>query len=373
MTERQKILIVDDKKANLIALRQVLRCLDVEIFEATSGNEALAATLDNDFAVALLDVMMPGMNGYELAEHLRGDNKTRVIPLVFLTASYADEQHMFRGYEVGGIDYIVKPFDQTVLIQKVKIFLELDHSRRELRRHRDNLEVMVAERTAQLAERVKEMRCLSGVKSIVADSRNSYDEVLEALGNQIPQGWQYPKITCAGINLDGRSFSTPNFRDTPWRQSADIVASGKVLGKVEIGYLEEKPPADEGPFLIEERDLIESIAKTIAGWIERKQAQSRLEHLNRILISLRDVNKLIVHERDPQRLTQQACNILTGTLSYGVAWIVLTGNDGSATMSALAEKGEFLGSMDERVKNGQFPFCIAKSLQDPETLLLNSR
>ena len=146
-----------------------------------------------------------------------------------------------------------------------------------------------------------------------------------------------------------------------------------MLGKVEIGYLEEKPPADEGPFLIEERDLIESIAKTIAGWIERKQAQSRLEHLNRITISLRDVNKLIVHEKDPQRLIQEACNILTGTLSYGIAWIVLTGKDGSARMSGLAEKGEFLGSMDERIMNGQIPFCVAKSLQDPETFAAELR
>ena len=77
MTERQKILIVDDRKENLVALRQVLREVDAEIVEATSGNEALAATLNHEFALAILDVQMPGMNGYELAEHLRGDKKTQ--------------------------------------------------------------------------------------------------------------------------------------------------------------------------------------------------------------------------------------------------------------------------------------------------------
>jgi CheY-like chemotaxis protein len=102
MTDKQKILIVDDKRENLVALRQVLSDLDVEIIEATSGNEALTATLDHHFAVAILDVMMPGMNGYELAEHLRGDKLTRVIPIVFVTASYVDEHYQFRGYEAGG-------------------------------------------------------------------------------------------------------------------------------------------------------------------------------------------------------------------------------------------------------------------------------
>jgi CheY-like chemotaxis protein len=102
--EKQKILIVDDKKENLVVLRRVLEDVDAEVFEATNGNEALAATLDNQFAVAILDVMMPGMGGYELAKHLRGDEKTKVIPIVFLTASFADEQHMFEGYEAGGID-----------------------------------------------------------------------------------------------------------------------------------------------------------------------------------------------------------------------------------------------------------------------------
>ena len=77
---------MDDKKANLLALRKVLMELDVEIIEATGGNEALAATLEHDFAIAILDVMMPGMDGYELAGYLKGDAKTRDIPIIFLTA-----------------------------------------------------------------------------------------------------------------------------------------------------------------------------------------------------------------------------------------------------------------------------------------------
>ena len=150
--EEQKILIVDDRKENLVALRRTLGDLDAEVFEATTGNQALAATLDHDFALAILDVMMPGMSGYELAEHLRGDNKTRAVPIVFVTASHMDEQQIFKGYEAGGIDYIVKPFAPEILLGKVRIFLEMDRYRREMRRHRDHLDTLVTERTAELAE-----------------------------------------------------------------------------------------------------------------------------------------------------------------------------------------------------------------------------
>ncbi|VVS92292.1 response regulator [Desulfoluna spongiiphila] len=141
---KQKILIVDDRQENLYALRKTLACLDVEIIEATSGNKALVATLDNDFAVAILDVKMPGMDGYELAEILRGEERTRVLPIIFNTASTADEHQAFKGYEAGCIDYIVKPFAPAILIGKVRILLELDT-------HRRQLEEMVEARTLQLS------------------------------------------------------------------------------------------------------------------------------------------------------------------------------------------------------------------------------
>jgi len=141
--QKQKILIVDDRKENLFALKKTLACLDVEIIEATSGNKALVATLDNDFAVAILDVKMPGMDGYELAEILRGEDRTRVLPIIFTTASTADERQAFKGYEAGCIDYIVKPFAPAILIGKVRILMEIDS-------HRKQLEDMVKTRTLQL-------------------------------------------------------------------------------------------------------------------------------------------------------------------------------------------------------------------------------
>lgn len=122
----QKILIVDDRPENLLALRTVLGELDIEFIEATNGNDALAATLYHSFALAILDIVMPGMDGYELANLLRGDPRTRRLPIIFMTAAYGEEDHIFKGYEAGAVDYIVKPYNPRVLLSKVSVFLELD-------------------------------------------------------------------------------------------------------------------------------------------------------------------------------------------------------------------------------------------------------
>ncbi len=129
---RQKILIVDDRQENLVALRRVLADLDTELVEANNGNDALAATLHHNFALAILDIMMPGMDGYELANLLRGDLRTHRLPIIFLTAAAGEDAQVFMGYESGGVDYIVKPYNPMILLAKVQVFLELDRKTLEL-------------------------------------------------------------------------------------------------------------------------------------------------------------------------------------------------------------------------------------------------
>ena len=129
----QTILIVDDRPENLFALERVLAPMEARTIAAGSGNDALKATLHHDFALAILDVQMPEMDGYELAELLRGAEATRGLPLIFLTAVHSDEQHVFRGYEAGAVDFLTKPYRPEILLAKVRVFLELDRQRRELR------------------------------------------------------------------------------------------------------------------------------------------------------------------------------------------------------------------------------------------------
>lgn len=132
MSGREKVLIVDDRPENLLALRGVLSDLDVTLIEAGCGNDALAASLHHDFALAILDIVMPGMDGYELAELLRGDPRTRCLPIIFLTAAASDEAEVFRGYDTGAVDYIVKPYTPRTLLAKTRVFLELARKTTEL-------------------------------------------------------------------------------------------------------------------------------------------------------------------------------------------------------------------------------------------------
>ncbi len=127
----QSILIVDDKNENLVALESLLEQPELQLLKADNGNDALKLLLRNDVALVLLDVQMPGMNGFEVAELMRRNKKTQSIPIIFVTAN-GDKRQLFRGYEVGAVDYLAKPIDREVLTTKVKVFLELDRQRREL-------------------------------------------------------------------------------------------------------------------------------------------------------------------------------------------------------------------------------------------------
>lgn len=127
-----KLLLVDDRPENLLALEAILQGLGHELLKATSGEEALKCLLSEDVAVLLLDVQMPGMDGFETAQHIKQREKTRDIPILFLTAGDATAHQAFRGYAAGAVDYLSKPFDPWVLRAKVAVFVELHQQRRQL-------------------------------------------------------------------------------------------------------------------------------------------------------------------------------------------------------------------------------------------------
>ncbi|MCH8542940.1 MAG: response regulator [Alcanivorax sp.] len=129
---RQNILIVDDHKENLIALEAILEAPNRNLVMATSGNEALQLALKQDFSLVLLDVQMPEMDGFEVAELMRQSRRTRSIPIIFVTAISKEQSYVFKGYEAGAVDYLFKPIDKQVLEAKVNVFLDLDMQKRKL-------------------------------------------------------------------------------------------------------------------------------------------------------------------------------------------------------------------------------------------------
>lgn len=128
----KKILIVDDKPENLVALELILRDFGVEVISAGSGNEALVKTLEHDFAVALVDVQMPEMDGFEMVKLLRQIDKTRYLPVIFISAIYSENQYIIQGVEAGGVDFIIKPIQPAILLGKVKVFLDLYEQKKRL-------------------------------------------------------------------------------------------------------------------------------------------------------------------------------------------------------------------------------------------------
>jgi len=120
------ILIVDDTKANLISLEAILEGDNLNILTASNGNDALKILLKRKIDIVLLDVQMPGMNGFEVAELMRANNKTKDIPIIFITAINKEEEHIFKGYELGAVDYLYKPISNEILKSKVKVFVKLN-------------------------------------------------------------------------------------------------------------------------------------------------------------------------------------------------------------------------------------------------------
>lgn len=139
------VLLVDDLQENLLALEALLRRDGLTFLKARTGDEALELLLAHEVALALLDVQMPGMDGFQLAEYMRGSTRTRHVPIIFVTAGSADHQRRFRGYEAGAVDFIQKPIEADILRSKAEVFFDLFDQRRQVLRQRDELEAYAAQ------------------------------------------------------------------------------------------------------------------------------------------------------------------------------------------------------------------------------------
>lgn len=138
-----------------------------------------------------------------------------------------------------------------------------------LRQAHDDLEIRVRERT-------KELNCLYGISSLAGKPDSTLNEILQEIVALLPPAWQYPDAACARIVLDDQEFKTKNYRETLWKQSSPLLVHGKPAGAVEVGYLEEKTAQDEGPFCIDERNLIDAIAERVSRITERKRVEEAL-------------------------------------------------------------------------------------------------
>jgi diguanylate cyclase (GGDEF)-like protein len=175
---------VDDKPGNILVLEGILETLECNIITASSGNIALGLMLEYDFALVLLDVQMPEMDGFETAMLMKGSERTKVLPIIFVTAISKEQWCIFKGYEVGAVDYLFKPIEPIVLKSKVKVFLELHEQKRLLKKQTELLELKVKELLdlKQINCYLENLSTIDGLTGI--PNRRSFDQFID-------RSWKY--------------------------------------------------------------------------------------------------------------------------------------------------------------------------------------
>ncbi|MBD9676175.1 hybrid sensor histidine kinase/response regulator [Pseudomonas sp. PDM18] len=163
-----KLLIVDDLPENLLALEALIKGEGREVFKASSADEALSLLLEHEFALALLDVQMPGMDGFALAELMRGTERTRNIPIVFVTAAGRELNYAFKGYESGAVDFLYKPLDNHAVRSKVNVFVDLYRQRKVLEQARAEQDALLAELRETQVELQRAVKMRDDFMSIVS-------------------------------------------------------------------------------------------------------------------------------------------------------------------------------------------------------------
>lgn len=211
--------------------------------------------------------------GYKIGD-VRGGISISIPIESMLQKSYADMRN--HGL-IEGLIWIIG------LMGIVLGYMSMKKAEVELTKHRDHLETMVQERTAELKERIKELRFLYSTTEITGRPGIILDKMYSESVNRIPQGWQYPEITGGCITIDGKAYKTKNFKKTKWMQSEDIRVKNKTIGSVEVCYLQEKPDEYEGPFLKEERELIKNFAEQLSKHITSKRTNKELQTLKQSL------------------------------------------------------------------------------------------
>ena len=214
-------LLVDDLDDNLLSLEALLRRENLILLKAQSGDQALELLLRNEVALALIDVQMPGLNGFELAELMRGNERTRRIPIIFVTAGSADNQRRFRGYEAGAVDFIQKPIEPDILRSKADVFFELYRQRQQISAQRDELAAQ-AEALKEASRRKDEfLISLTHDISHQKNARAQQEVIIREINHRIKNLFS---VTAGLISLSARSSTSVEQLATDLRSRLQALA-----------------------------------------------------------------------------------------------------------------------------------------------------
>ncbi len=314
------ILLVDDRSENLLALEAILEPLGQNLVRANSGPEALRQVLANDFAVMLLDVQMPGMNGFEVAEIIKSRERSRTIPIIFLSAISKEDAYVFKGYSMGAVDYVFKPFNPDVLKSKVSVFVDLfvkqgelqrqgellrDSQKRELElEHRTSLLEAEARSAAKLSQMNEELHRRQVALEQAMGARNRfYASMSHELRTPINAVIGYSTIMLDNIygplNVKQKEGLQRTLKAA--RHLLELVNDVLDLSKIEAGKIELSLQPVMFPSLIE--DLFVTVRPLADEYGSSLSLDLEGEHFN--IVS------------DPRRVRQILLNLLSNAIKFG--------------------------------------------------------
>lgn len=240
-------LLVDDLEENLLSLEALLRRDGLALLLARSGPEALELLLKHDVALALLDIQMPGMDGFELAELMRGNGRTKTVPIIFLTAGSADWQRRFRGYEAGAVDFLQKPIEPDILRSKAQVFFDLYRQQQQITRQRDKLQEADHRKDEFLATLAHELRnplapIRNGLQVLrmsnnareTEDIRNMMDRQLTHLVRLIDDLLDISRVSQGKIELRREKITFENILESAIEASTPFIEAGKHTFNVDV-------------------------------------------------------------------------------------------------------------------------------------------
>jgi len=292
-----KLLIVDDLPENLLALSKIIEQDDRIIYQASSGEQALALLLEHDFALAIVDVMMPGMDGFELAELMRGTERTRNVPIVFVSAAGKELNHAFKGYETGAVDFLYKPLDIAAVKSKVNVFVALCQQRIEVKRQVEALEESRRALRATQAELERAVQMRDDFMSMVAHE-------LRTPLNTLFLETQLRDMQLNKGNRD--AFSDDNLRKMVARDGRQIHSMIRLINdmvdvsRIRSGKLSIRPA---------ETELAALLQRIVADLAQRAEAAGTTIAL--------EAPQTVAGIWDEFRVEQIVINLLTNALRYG--------------------------------------------------------
>jgi PAS domain S-box-containing protein len=298
MDQRPNLLIVDDYRENLLLLETLIRRLNVNIITANSGADALEKTSDVELALAIIDVRMPAMNGYELALKMN-ERTTDKVPVIFLTASHFNEIEMFKGYGFGAVDYIFKPIDNNFLLSKINVFLDLFNQKQTIRREAETLKNYASElmrvnsALQQSEEKYRTMLNASPDGILVIDQKGYIEEVSE-VGVEL---FGYPgrddivgkKLTSFVTKEDSKTVKT--ILEKTMREGLTLNIGLRLIRKDQSVF----PGELSARRLFGPDDMSMTVMITIRDISQRKKEETKLMHADR-MVNLGEMASGIAHE-----------------------------------------------------------------------------